>query len=291
MELLEIQAVDVMNYPFTRTAQEKFWGSPEMDHMRRTALRGRSIEEIFPDVSSTAEEFVAKMDQAGYEYVMLAAVKMGSYRRRWLAMDFSIDEVYELIHKYPNRLIGLAGYDPFSIYESVREIERAVKEYRFKGVYAHTLGWGIRPNDRRMYPCYLKCVELNIPFAMQIGHSLEVMPSEAGRPFYIDEVALDFPELKFIASHTGWPWCEELIALAWKHQNVYIDISAHLPRYLDHSLINFMESRGQDKILFGTNGFGMKRCKEEFLNLTLPEQAKVKVLRQNALKVFRLGES
>jgi predicted TIM-barrel fold metal-dependent hydrolase len=291
MELLEIQAVDVMNYPFTRTAQEKFWGSPEMDHMRRTALRGRSIEEIFPDVSSTAEEFVAKMDQAGYEYVMLAAVKMGSYRRRWLAMDFSVDEVDELIHKYPNRLIGLAGYDPFSIYESVREIERAVKEYRFKGVYAHTLGWGIRPNDRRMYPCYLKCVELNIPFAMQIGHSLEVMPSEAGRPFYIDEVALDFPELKFIASHTGWPWCEELIALAWKHQNVYIDISAHLPRYLDHSLINFMESRGQDKILFGTNGFGMKRCKEEFLNLTLPEQAKVKVLRQNALKVFRLGES
>ncbi len=291
MELLEIQAVDVMNYPFTRTAQEKFWGSPEMDHMRRTALRGRSIEEIFPDVSSTAEEFVAKMDQAGYEYVMLAAVKMGSYRRRWLAMDFSADEVYELIHKYPNRLIGLAGYDPFSIYESVREIERAVQEYRFKGVYAHTLGWGIRPNDRRMYPCYLKCVELNIPFAMQIGHSLEVMPSEAGRPFYIDEVALDFPELKFIASHTGWPWCEELIALAWKHQNVYIDISAHLPRYLDHSLINFMESRGQDKILFGTNGFGMKRCKEEFLNLTLPEQAKVKVLRQNALKVFRLGES
>ncbi|MBI4489820.1 MAG: amidohydrolase [Deltaproteobacteria bacterium] len=291
MELLEIQAVDVMNYPFTRTAQEKFWGSPEMDHMRRTALRGRSIEEIFPDVSSTAEEFVAKMDLAGYEYVMLAAVKMGSYRRRWLAMDFSVDEVYELIHKYPNRLIGLAGYDPFSIYESVREIERAVQEYRFKGVYAHTLGWGIRPNDRRMYPCYLKCVELNIPFAMQIGHSLEVMPSEAGRPFYIDEVALDFPELKFIASHTGWPWCEELTALAWKHQNVYIDISAHLPRYLDHSLINFMESRGQDKILFGTNGFGMKRCKEEFLNLTLPEQAKVKVLRQNALKVFRLGES
>lgn len=289
--MLEIQAVDVMNYPFTRTAQEKFWGSPEMNQMRGTALKGRSIEEIFPDISSTAEEFVAKMDQAGYEYVMLAAVKMGSYRRRWFAMDFSVDEVYELVCRYPSRLIGLAGYDPFSIYESVREIERAVKEYRFKGVYAHTLGWGIRPNDRRMYPCYLKCVELNIPFAMQIGHSLEVMPSEAGRPLYIDEVALDFPELKFIASHTGWPWCEELIALAWKHQNVYIDISAHLPRYLDHSLVNFMEGRGQDKILFGTNGFGMKRCKEEFLNLTLPEQAKVKVLRQNALRVFRLSKS
>ena len=98
---------------------------------------------------------------------------------------------------------------------------------------------------------------------MQIGHSLEIMPSEPGRPVYIDEVALDFPKLKFVASHTGWPWCEELVAMAWKHENVYIDISAHRPRYLDPSLVIFMNTRGRDNVLFGTNGLGLKDMKEE----------------------------
>ena len=289
MEKTDILAVDVMNYPFTRVAQEKFWGSAEMAYMRRTVLGGKPLTEIFPDISETPEQFVARMDQAGFEYVMVAGVKMGSYKGNSPSLEYSADEVHQIVKQYPDRLIGMAGYDPFHIRESIEEIERAVKEYGFKGVYAHTLGWGIAANDRRMYPCYLKCVELDIPFSMQIGHSLEKMPSEGGRPIYIDEVALDFPDLRFIASHTGWPWCEELIAMAWKHENVYIDIAAHMPQYLDRALVTFMDSRGRSKVLFGTNGFGMARCKEGFFKLPLKEETKAKVLRENALNVFRLN--
>ena len=287
----DILAVDVMNYPFTRPAQEKFWGSAEMAYMRQTVLGGKPLTEIFPDISDSADEFVGRMDKAGYEYVMVAALKMGSYRGKSPSLAYSADEVYQIIRGHQNRLVGLAGYDPLNIRESVQEIERAVKEYGFKGVYAHTLGWGIAANDRRMYPCYLKCVELDIPFAMQIGHSLEKMPSEGGRPIYIDQVALDFPSLRFIASHTGWPWCEELIAMAWKHENVYIDISAHMPQYLDRSLVDFIDTRGRDKVLLGTNGFGMGRFKEGFLKLPLKEKARAKVLRENALNVFRLNKT
>ncbi len=277
----ELKAIDVMNYPFTPEGIEKFFGgSPEMREM---------IERVgHKPQGCSPEEFVAQMDEAGYEKVFIAAVKMGSYKGRWLASDFSNEEVYEIIKDYPDRLVGLAGYDPFNIMESLRQIERAVREFGFKGVYAHTLGWDIRPDDRRMYPCYVKCIELGIPFSMQVGHSLELMPSEAGRPIYIDKVALDFPELTFIASHTGWPWCEELIALAWKHRNVYIDISAHLPRYLDRSLVQFMDTRGRRKVLFGTNGLGLKLCKEQFLQLPLKEETKRAVLRENALRVFKL---
>ena len=238
--------------------------------------------------AASQEQFVAEMDAAGFEKVFIAAVKMGSYRRRWLANDFSNEEVHQMIKMRPDRLIGLCGYDPLNIMESVRSIERAVKEYGFKGVYAHTLGWDIRADDSRMYPCYAKCIELGIPFSMQIGHSLELMPSGAGRPIYIDKVALDFPELVFIASHTGWPWCHELIALASKHCNVFIDISAHLPKYLDPGLIQFMDTRGRDKVLFGTNGFGLKRCKQQFMELKLKEETKRKVLRENAVRIFKL---
>lgn len=275
-------AIDVLNYPFTPEGTKKFWSSPEMTEMANRVLGGHTPQ------GSSPEEFVAEMDETGYDQVFICAVKMGSYRRRWLANDFTNQEVYEMIKGYPDRLVGMTGYDPFNIMTSLRDIEIAVKEYGFRGVYAHTLGWDIRPDDRKMYPCYAKCIELGVPFSMQIGHSLELMSSEAGRPIYIDRVALDFPELPFIASHTGWPWCEELIAMASKHKNVYIDISAHLPRYLEPALVQFMDTRGRDKVLFGTNAFGLKRCKQQFLELSLREETKQKVLRENAVKVFKL---
>ncbi|MBW1998409.1 MAG: amidohydrolase [Deltaproteobacteria bacterium] len=278
----EIMAIDVMNYPFTPEGMAKFWSGPEMKEMAERILGGHTPKGISP------EEFVAQMDEAGFEKVFISAVKMGSYRGRWLANDFSNREIYEMIKGHPDRLVGMAGYDPLNIIESLRELETAVKEYGFKGVYAHLLGWDIRPDDRRMYPCYAKCIELGIPFSMQIGHSLELMPSEGGRPIYIDKVALDFPELKFIASHTGWPWCEELIAMVSKHPNVYMDISAHLPKYLDPSVVKFMDTRGRNKVLFGTNAFGLKRCKEQLLEMPLKDETKQKVLRDNALKVFNL---
>jgi len=278
----EILAIDVLNYPFTPEGVKKFWASPEMKEMSDRVLGGHTPQGV------SAVQFIADMDDAGVGKVFIVALKMGSYRGKWLANDFSNREVYEMIKGYPDRLAGMAGYDPLNIMASLGEIETAVKEYGFKGVYAHTLGWDIRPDDRRMYPCYAKCIELGIPFSMQIGHSLELMPSEAGRPIYIDKAALDFPELTFIASHTGWPWCEELVAMASKYPNVYIDISAHLPKYLDQSLVQFMNTRGQDKVLFGTNGFGLKRCKQQLLEMSLKEDTKRKVLRDNAVKVFQL---
>ena len=277
-----IMAVDVMNYPFTSEGVKKFWSSPEMQEMAQRVTGGHIPKGDSP------KEFVAQMDEAGFEKVLISAVKMGSYRGRWLANDFSVDEVYEMIKDYPDRLVGLAGYDPLNIMKSLKEIEKAVKEYGFKGVYAHMLGWDIRPDDRRMYPCYVKCVELGIPFSMQIGHSLELMPSEGGKPIYIDKVGLDFPELKFIASHTGWPWCEELIAMVTKHPNVYMDISAHLPQYLDPVVVQFMDTRGRNKVLFGTNAFGLKRCKDQFIKMSLKDETKQKVLRDNAIRVFNL---
>jgi predicted TIM-barrel fold metal-dependent hydrolase len=77
--------------------------------------------------------------------------------------------------------------------------------------------------------------------------------------------------------------------MASKHRNVYIDISAHLPRYLDPSLVQFMDTRGQDKVLFGTNSFGLKRCKQQFLELKIKDDTKRKILRDNAARIFKLG--
>jgi len=184
----------------------------------------------------------------------------------------------------------MAPYNPLDIMGSLRIIESAARDFGFRGVYAHTLGQNVKPDDKSMYPCYAKCVELGLVFSIQLGHSLEVLPSDPGRPIYLDQVALDFPELTLIGSHTGWPWCEELIALAWKHPNVYLDVSAHLPKYLDKSIVNFMDTRGRAKVLFGTNGLGLRRCKEQFMELPIKEETKKAVLHDNAARIFNLNK-
>ena len=281
----DIKVIDVMNYYFPDVKQ--LLNSKEAKQMFGAMFKGGgNLPGIYKGLSP--EEFIAEMDRSGFEKVFLCAMKMWSHMDHQLIWDSTIDDTYNLVKKYPDRFVGLASWNPFRIMESLYDVEKAVKEYGFKGVYVHTLGFGVPPNDKRMYPCYAKCMELGIPFAYQAGHSLELMPSDPGRPIYIDDVALDFPELPIIASHTGWPWCEEQIAMAWKHPNVYIDISAHLPRYLDKSLINFMNTRGRGKVMFGTNGLGFKEVKDMFLELGLKEETNQMVLRDNAVRVYKL---
>lgn len=172
----------------------------------------------------------------------------------------------------------------------MRELERTVKDYGFIGAHLHAYGFGIPINHRMFYPFYAKCVELDVPVMMQVGHSAESMPSSTSRPILIDDFALDFPELRIVGTHTGWPWVEELIAMAWKHPNVYISTTAHLPRYWDPSLVRFINTRGRDKVIWGTD-FPVTFPKENLKQveeLNLKEEAKIKFLRENAIKVFKL---
>jgi hypothetical protein len=190
---------------------------------------------------------------------------------------------------HPDRFIGLAGYNPFRIKESLREIEVAVREHGFKGVYVHIYGFDIPLHDPKMYPLYAKAVELDVPVSMQVGHVLEAMPSEHARPMYLDRIACDFPDLRMIGAHTGWPWVEELISVAYKWENIWLGIDAWMPKYLKPEVIQFIGSRmGQDRCLWGTNGLPWKESLDQVEQLGLRPEAKRKLLRDNAVELFRL---
>jgi predicted TIM-barrel fold metal-dependent hydrolase len=117
------------------------------------------------------------------------------------------------------------------------------------------------------------------------------MPSEPGRPIpYLDRVALDFPELRIVARHIGYPWTDEMIAVAWKHEHVYIDTSAWAPRYYPPALLRYLRTYGQDKVMFGTTfpQMPLERCVTEALALELPDGARDKFLSETARRVFAL---
>ena len=174
---------------------------------------------------------------------------------------------------------------------AVRELDRAVRQLGFKGLRVLPWLWKLPPNDKLYYPLYVKCIELDIPFCTQVGHTGPLMPSEPGRPVpYIDEVALTFPELRIVCGHIGHPWTDEMIGLAWKHDNVYIDSSAYLPRYYPPPLLQFLRTYGQDKVLFGSNfpQLPLDKCMEQVRGLALPPDVEDKFLFANARAVFRL---
>jgi len=285
----EVGAVDVMQYPFTPEQIERFYGSYEMDLMINSLLK-HVPREAFTQGNCSVEEFIQRMDDAGVAKVFVCACKFYSYTRHEPGLMWTNEEVYNIVKGHQDRLVGIAGYDPFNISKSLEELDVAVKEWGFKGVYGHFMTFGCAPNDRRMYPLYAKAGELGVPVAMQLGHGMELYPNEPGRPIYLDQCALDFPQTNFIGSHTGWPWTEEMEAMAWKHPNVYVDIAGHNPQYLAPNIINFMNTRGADKTLFGSNGWPWKTLFKQLDDMNMKDKALKKVLRENAYKLYKLDQ-
>ncbi len=283
----DVKAIDIMYYVATREFIERWTRAKEGELVCRME---RAIGGL--PAYDSIEEMIRQMDEAGVEKVFIAQCKMWSYWRKWMYMDTQLEEVLAYTQRYPDRFVGLAGYNPYRITESLREIERAVREYGFKGVYVHIYGFDIPLHDRKMYPLYAKCVELDIPVSLQVGHVLEAMPSDCGRPIYLDRIACDFPELRIIGAHTGWPWVEELISVCYKWENVWLGIDAWMPKYLPPALVQFINSRlGQDRCLWGTNGLPWKENLRQVEELGLKPEVKRKLLRENALRVFKLEDT
>jgi predicted TIM-barrel fold metal-dependent hydrolase len=228
---------------------------------------------------------IAQMDEVGIQKLLVSAWHL---QDRW---HISNDDVAEVVAHDPERFIGVAAVPLTRPMEAVRELERAVSELGFKALRILPWLWERAPTDRLYYPLFAKCVELDVPFCTQAGHTGPLMPSEPGRPVpYLDRVALDFPELVIVAGHIGYPWTDEMIGVAWKHQNVYIDTSAWAPRYYPPQLLHYMRTYGREKVLFGTNFPQMQfeRCVREAKALDLPDEVASAFFSKNARRVFKL---
>lgn len=199
--------------------------------------------------------------------------------------------VADVCAQHPGRFFGIASPDPTDIMRCLRSIERSVEEFGFKAVKIEPFLWGKPPTDRMYYPIYAKCVELDVAFTTQIGHTGPLYPSEVGRPIYLDQVALDFPELRIVGGHIGWPWTEEAIAVAWKHRNVFLDTSAHLPKHFPERFVHFMKTFGKEKCLHASDWplLPIARPLEQIdEHCQLSEEVRRKFLRENALRAFKL---
>ena len=282
-----ILAIDCVVNPIT----------PEIMAMRPAWSRKFWEEKIGRDDTVGAgvshERMLAMMDAAGIERAFLIATKTGR-----LGMPGSWHLPYrvvaEAVRQHPGRFYGLAGLDPTEGMAGVRALERAVRDDGFIGAHFYPHWFELAPDHAKWYPFYAKCVELDIPVQLQVGQSLIYAADRplrsVGQPITLDAVACDFPELKLIGIHVGIPWHDEMIAMAWKHANVHIGCDAHSPKYWPASFIHYINTFGRDKVIFGTDYpvLDFARTRAEIDALGLREESKRKLLRDNALRLYKL---
>jgi predicted TIM-barrel fold metal-dependent hydrolase len=252
--------------------------------MFASLLRWMGVDTV-PD-ELPIELTVAALDAAGVSRALTTA---------WYGPTgplISNDEVAGFVAAAPDRLVGVASVDIRSPMAAVRELRRAVEELGLRALRVLPWLWDAPPDDRRYYPLYVACVELGVPFCLQVGHTGPLCPSEPGRPIpYLDRVALDFPELVIVGGHIGYPWTDEMIALATKYPNVHIDTSAYKASRYPASLREFMAGHGRRKVLFGSN-FPMIQPAAALAKLDalgLDDEAKRLFLGENAARVFGIG--
>ena len=241
----------------------------------------------------TMQDYLRKMDRANIERSLLIAVRAGD-----LAMKGSFEIPYAKVahwcNEHPDRFSGLAGVDPYRGMQGLRDLEQAVREFGFVGAHVYPHWFKLAPNEALYYPYYAKCCELDIPIMMQVGQNLiyqkEVRLPSVARPILLDQIAIDFPDLRLLGIHIGVPWTDEMIAMAWKHANVYIGIDAYAPKYLPPNLVHYMNSYGADKVLFGTDWpvIDPERAVNEMKAHNFKPEVYAKIMRETALKVFKL---
>jgi predicted TIM-barrel fold metal-dependent hydrolase len=228
---------------------------------------------------------LAAMDDGGVSRCLLSAWEgpRGSL--------ISNDEVAGFVREAPDRFVGVGSADISRPREAVREVRRCVRELGFKAIRVLPWLWELPPTHARFYPVLSECCELGVPFCTQVGHTGPLMPSEVGRPIpYIDQVAIDFPELVIVCGHVGYPWTDEMIAVATKHPNVYIDTSAYTVKRYPGQLIAYMRAHGARKVLFGSNWpmIAPRKALEGLDELGLSSEVRAAFLAGNAARVFAL---
>lgn len=251
-------------------------------------------------VIMSEEEWIAGMKNAD----VCGVVWAGGFRSiGWKDLDEvkrQNDYVGELIKKYPDVIVGAwVALDPDWGRAGVKELERCIYDLKTFGVAVCGAFTGIPADDYRWYPYYEVCEDADVPIKIWVGHLAYGSGQPGGwgiklwteRPIpHVDNVAADFPKLKIICAHYAWPFEKEMASVLIHKGNVYNELHGWLPRYFDESFKREINTRLQDKIMFGSDypWFSYERLFQDWESQGFKPEVLEKVFVKNAQKVLKL---
>jgi hypothetical protein len=248
------------------------------------AMRENYVK-VFAGNLPTIADTITDMDTAGVAKSVVVAV---DGEVQW-GYRVSNEMVAEAVRADPDRLIGFASVDPNKGEAARKELRRAVESDDMRGLKLVPHLCEIQVNEPVMYPLYEEALDLGIPVLFHMGtqfHSGTKL--KFCKPIDVDEVAVDFPELKLIIAHFGWPWYEEALAVVHRNPNVYFNIAGWAPKRIPDIVWSYMKGPVKDKALFGSDFplVSRKRVVEELSDVGLPGDSYEALCYKNALQVI-----
>lgn len=286
-----IHAAPLIDYGSTPPSLHKT--GPHLENYRRVYNSSERAATPEKGSAESLAEYLAMYERANARHVVIKARDIET------TFGFRIrnEDVAAFCEKHGPRYIGFAGVDPNKGMTAIRELEHAVKNLGLRGLNLQCFENKLRINDARMFPLYAKCIELDIPVNIHCSTNFSTAVSmDYGRPQYLDEVMVHFPELRVCASPPGWPWVPELLAVAWRHANVWIGVVAVRPKYLAvensgyEMLLQYGNTILKDQMIFGS-AYPMQpidRCVAEVKALPLKDEVRQKWLHDNAARFLGL---
>ena len=225
----------------------------------------------------SVEALTAQMDAAGVEKAVLS-----------VDAQRPADSVLAFAERCPERFSLAASVDPTQHMRGVRALEDLVETAPVVMARVVPFLYNLPPNHRSYYTLYGKCIDLDLPISINTGIPGPPKPGGCQHPMHLDQVCFDLPELRVCMAHGADPWWGEAIRLMIKYKNLNLMTSAYLPKYFPSELIHYMNTRGQDKILYASDHpvLSMERCIGEAQKLDLREGVLDKFLYRNAENLF-----
>jgi len=231
------------------------------------------------------------------DYVAYALGEMDKWgiERAMLGISGPNSTNLDACRNHPSRFFPSYGANPNNGMEEVRAIKRLHKEHGLKAVTGFPAGLcpQVPINDKRYYPIYATCVELDLPICITTGVPGPRIPMAPQKVEHIDEVCWFFPELKFVMRHGGEPWVDLAVKLMLKYPNLYYSTSAFAPKHYPEAIIHYANTRGADKIMYAgyfPMGLSLERIFTDMQNVPFKDNVWPKFLRDNAIRVFKLDE-
>jgi len=252
-----------------------------------------------------------KTDAAAFTVDDLA----GFYRERNMAaVTFTVDvkdhpddpsrvtneEIAERARANADVIIPFASIDPARGAEGVKAAKRLIEDYGVRGFKFHPSSQAFYPNDRGAYPLYEVIEAAGLPALFHTGQTGAGAGTRGGggirlaysNPIYLDDVAVDFPDMPIILAHPSFPWQEEALSVATHKPQVYIDLSGWSPKYFPPILVQYANTLLKDKVLFGTD-FPLltpERWKADLEKTAIRDEVKPGIMRDNAIRLLGLDK-
>ncbi|MGH7764619.1 MAG: amidohydrolase family protein [Candidatus Dormibacteraceae bacterium] len=246
-------------------------------------------------VAKSEDEVIDEFRVAGVEAV-LVAFDIESVTG---APPCTNDYVAAMRDRNPDRVLqAWAAVDPLKMGAALEEARHAIKDLRMLGFHFHPIMGRYSVDDERFRPLFELIDGMKVPVMIDVGTTGmgAGLPGGLGaklrhaHPLAIDELASEFPNLTIIAAHPGWPWVEEMTAVALHKGNVYWELSGWAPKYFPDSLKKDIRGRLRDQVMFGSDypSLPYERIMSEWEDLGYPAEVMDAVFHGNAERVLSL---